>query len=104
VSNCTVGDLNPGNSTTVDLVDVKVNGSVRNDATVSVTVKDSNNNVVAGGNAVAMPNIADGEYRGILPANLAIATPGRYLIEITATIAGVGVGFWQLDKVAKKRR
>lgn len=96
-------DLCPGNSTTVDLIEVKVDGEPRNDATVIVSVKDSSNNVVTGGNAVAMPSFESGGYRGILPANLGIVAGGRYWVEVTATIAGAGVGFWKIQKTAKNR-
>lgn len=96
-------DLHPGNSTTVELFDVKVNGELRDDAVVTVSVKDSSGNVVLGGNAVGLPNVEPGGYRGVVPSTLAITVPNRYTVEVTATISGVGIGFWQCDKVAKKR-
>lgn len=103
MNQCDCGDLHPGNSTTVELLSVKVNDVLNNDAVVTVTVKDSNGSVVSGGNAVAMPSIGGGGYRGVLPSTLAIVANARYTVEITATISGVGIGFWQIDKVAKKR-
>ena len=96
-------DLHPGNSTTVQLFNVSVEGTLRDDAVVTVTVKDSSNNVVSGGNAVAMPNSASDAYQGILPSTLGIVLKARYTVEVTATIAGVGVGFWPITKVATPR-
>jgi hypothetical protein len=96
-------ELHPGNSTTVKLFSVKVDGALNDDAIVTVTVKDSSDNVVSGGNAVAMPNFESGAYKGILPNTLGIVLNARYKVEVTATIAGVGVGFWPITKVAKPR-
>lgn len=96
-------ELHPGNSTTVKLFNVKVDGVLNDDAVVTVTVKDSSNIVVSGGNAVAMPNFETGAYKGILPHTLGIVLKARYTVEVTATIAGAGVGFWPITKVAKPR-
>lgn len=97
-------DLHPGNSTTVKLFNVRVDGGdLNDDAVVTATVKDSDGNVVSGGNAVSMPNFESGRYKGVLPSTLAITSPNRYTVEITATIAGEGVGFWKLTKVASPR-
>lgn len=45
-------DLHPGNTTTVKLFNVKVDGELRNDAIVTVTVKDATEAVVSGGSAI----------------------------------------------------
>lgn len=94
-----------GNSTDVRLVGLKANDAFVNDATCTVTVKTSIGGTVTGASAVAMPYVtaSDGEYKGVLPNTLALTVDAVYSVEVTATKAGVGVGFWQCDKVAKKR-
>ncbi|WP_425618052.1 hypothetical protein NA78x_001745 [Anatilimnocola sp. NA78] len=104
MSHCECEDLHPGNTATVELFDVNVNGGeLRDDATVTVTVKTLAGAVVANGNAIPMPNFASGAYRGVLPSNLGITSGQKYSVEISATIPGGGDGFWQIDKIAKKR-
>jgi len=99
MSNCNCDGLHPGNATTVTLYETG-----RDDLTVTVTVKDSSNNVVTGGNAVSMPLVADGEYSGILPATLAIIIGGTYSVEITANVGATQYGFWPLTIKATARR
>ena len=103
MSHAVCDELHPGNSTTVKLFNVKVDGVLNDDAVVTVTVKDSSNSVVSGGNAVAMPNVGPGAYQGVLPSSLGIVLNARYQVEVTATIVGSGVGFWSLSKVAQPR-
>lgn len=99
-------DLLIGNSMTVRLLNLEVAGEHVDDATVTVTVRDSNNNIVTGANGLAMPYVGgdDLEYAGVLPNTLSLTENGRYQVEVTATISGVGVGFWDCWKTAKRRK
>lgn len=99
-------DLYIGNSMTVRLLNLEVSGTHRTDATVTVTLKDSSNNVVSGASALAMAYVGgdDLSYEGILPNTLSLTENGLYQVEVTATISGVGVGFWDCHKRAKRRK
>jgi hypothetical protein len=101
-------ELYIGNSMTVRLLNLEVGGEPQSGATVTVTVtlKDSSNNVVSGASALSMAYVGgdDLAYEGILPHTLSLTENGRYQVEVTATIADVGVGFWDTWKVAKRRK
>jgi hypothetical protein len=62
-----------------------------NDATVTLTLKDTNGNVVAGVNALAMPYVSGsrGKYQVTLPDTLAITPGSKYTRTIIAERAGV---------------
>ena len=78
-----------------------------NDATVTVTIKDSNGDNVAGETwPVDMDYVAasDGIYRATLAPNSNIEVDSIYTIEIDATGNGDGlVGKWEHSVKAKKR-
>lgn len=103
MTDCNCDELYVGNTTNVELYGVEVEGVANDDAVVTVTVKNSAGAVVSGGDAVPMPNVSSGTYRGALPSTLAIVVDGRYTLEITATIADVGIGLWTISRPAKLR-
>jgi hypothetical protein len=99
-------ELYIGNSMTVRLLNLEVGGEPQSGAMVTVTLKDSSNNVVSGASALSMAYVGgdDLAYQGVLPHTLSLTENGRYQVEVTATISGVGVGFWDTWKVAKRRK
>jgi hypothetical protein len=99
-------ELYIGNSMTVRLLNLEVGGEHVDDATVTVTLRDSSNNIVSGASALSMAYVGgdDLSYEGVLPNTLSLTENGRYQVEVTATVAGVGVGFWDCWKVAKRRK
>lgn len=75
------------------------------DATVTVTVVDAAEAVVANGNAIAMPYIAgttgaDTEYRGVIPSTVALLKNTPYTGKIVATRPGGAKHTFRVDFTA----
>lgn len=97
-------DLYIGNSTDVKLIGLKANGAFVNDATpVTVTVKTTAGVAVSSVITMTYVTASDGEYKGVLPNTLALTVDVTYVVEVSATKSGVGVGLWKCRKIAKER-
>jgi len=100
------GDLLIENSTDVALVGVKPRGGdFINDATVTMTLRNSAGVVVVGAENLPLEPVeeSDGEYLGQLPDSLDLTENGEYKLKVRAVKAGVAVGTWTADLVAKVR-
>lgn len=104
--NTSCGELPMGNTVGIHLVGVEVNGVPLNDATCTFTLFDLE--LVApvdDAEDVAMPYAnVPGRYRGPLASTVALVEGRRYRIVATATKSGVGVGQWEHEVIAVKRR
>lgn len=108
VMNCsgelTCGDLLLENTTDVRLVGVKLASTFVNDATCTMTLKTSAGATVPGADGLTLTYTGTpGEYLGRLPDTLALTEDGNYSLKVKATKAGVAVGTWNSDLVAKVR-
>ena len=77
---------------------IAVDETYVNNATVSVTVKDDCGVVVSGQTWPALMQYvesSDGDYRLTLANSLQLKSGKRYFAEITATTGGSGTGFWR---------
>ena len=85
-------------------------GELSSDATVTFTLFDPDGVVVSGLENQVMSLISAGNYAGTIPdtADITAAEPGSdpriYKTVITASIAGVGVGKWTVERIAQIRR
>lgn len=74
-------------------------GAYVNDATVTMTLKDSAGAAVSGASGLSLTYVTDsnGRYQGTLPYTLSLTAGEDYTLEITGT-TGSGVrAFWVLD-------
>ena len=76
---------------------------VRNDATVTGTLEDSDGNAVTGFDGQSMPNVSgsDGDYQATLQDTVSL-TAGTYTLKITANISGL-VGYWEIPVTVQTR-
>lgn len=83
-----------------------VDASYINDATVVCTIKTAAGVAVTGATAIAMAYVAgsDGNYRGVLPATVALADGSNYVAHIDADGGTDRVGHWEFKFVARTRR
>lgn len=98
-----------GNTNVVEVADLhnEVTGAEVNDATVTLTLKDSDGDNVAGETwplTMAYVTDSDGLYRATLVDTLPLTDNGRYTAEISAVVSGSLKAFWRLDCLAKTRR
>jgi hypothetical protein len=97
-----------GNDTVLELESLRneLTGAYLNDATVTVTLEDTDGVDVAGDTwPVTMAHVAssDGLYRATLKYTLSLVEGRKYRAQITAD-AGAGLrAAWQVDCVARKR-
>lgn len=98
------GDLLLENTTDVRIVGLKVGGAAVNDATCTMTLRTEAGVIVVGADALALTYTGTaGEYLGRLPDTLALVESGEYRLKVRASKAGVAVGTWTADMVAKVR-
>lgn len=72
-------------------------GSSITDATVTFTLKDSDNATVSGASAISMTYSATTEYyQGTLESTVSLTAEAIYYLEITAT-SGTKNGFWRTE-------
>jgi len=73
-------------------------GSYVNDATVTMTLKDSAGASVSGATGLTLSYVSgsNGRYQGTLPYTLSLTAGADYTLEITGTSAGSVRGFWVL--------
>ena len=73
-------------------------GAYVNDASVTMTLKDSNGDAVVGASALSLAYVSDsnGRYQGTLPSSLTLTAGATYTLEITAT-SGSTTAFWTLS-------
>lgn len=73
-------------------------GAYVNDATVTMTLKDSSDVAVSGASALPMSYVTDsnGLYQGTLPNTLSLTAGATYTLEISAT-SGSTVAFWAIS-------
>lgn len=74
-------------------------GAYINDATVTMTLKDSAGASVSGATGLSLTYVTDsnGLYQGTLPYTLSLTAGESYTLEITGTKAGVARAFWTLS-------
>lgn len=74
-------------------------GAYINDATVTMTLKDSVGASVSGATGLSLTYVTDsnGTYQGTLPYTLTLTAGESYTLEITGTKSGVARAFWVLD-------
>jgi hypothetical protein len=98
-----------GNTNKLELDDLtnEVTGEPINDATVTLTLKDTTGSPVSGETwPLPMPYVAGsaGLYRCYLASTLPLVGEAKYIAEVTANAGAALVGKWLLDVVAKTRR
>lgn len=98
-----------GNTNIIEITGLKsaVEGSYVNDADVTVTVKDADDNAVSGQTwPAAMAYVAgsNGNYRGILEDDLALVDGSQYVAVIDADAGTNRVGHWEFAFSPKTRR
>jgi hypothetical protein len=96
-----------GNSNLIELTNLKDNqdGSLISDATVTVTLKDSEGVSVTGGSwpvTLAAVVGTPGAYQATLGSGLSLTAGEKYVAEITVTKSGA-TGFWRRRLTAKVR-
>jgi hypothetical protein len=101
---CSIGPLYVGNTINVEITGLRnaTSGAYINDATVTFSVKTLSGAIVDGLEDEAMSYISasDGVYRGTIPSDAPFFVGQSYVVEITATKSGVGVGSWRVESRA----
>ena len=79
-------------------------GAYVNDASATMTLKNSAGDAVAGASSLSLTYVSDsnGRYQGTLPSSLTLTAGAVYTLEITAT-SGSTVAFWSLGVSAVNR-
>lgn len=88
------------NTNSLDLLGLKshIEGTYINDATVTFTIKTKAGASISGVSwPQAMVHVvgSNGDYRGILPADLPLANKGKYIAFIDAQGGGERIGHWE---------
>lgn len=96
------------NTNNLDLIGLRnaATGTYVNDADVKVTVKDKAGSEVSGETwPLTMDYVtgSQGDYRGVISHEAALAAGQWYTAEITANADGVSVAFWQYSFKAERR-
>jgi hypothetical protein len=74
-------------------------GSYVNDATVTMTLKDSGGTPVSGASSLSLTYVtgSNGRYQGTLPYTLTLTAGAEYTLEITGTSGSGARAFWVLE-------
>lgn len=105
MSRCDCEELIAGSTNSVRLLNLTDDdGEHRDDATVTVTIKNYAGQTVSGADAVEMPyeGGTDLKYEGKIPSNASLVAETRYKVYVTATIPGVGSRTFTVRRVAKE--
>lgn len=81
-------------------------GAAVSAATVTVTVKDTAGDEVAGATwPMSMPPVVGsaGTYRAVLPAELAVTPERQYTAEISVDAGSNGAGLWRVPFMVRER-
>ena len=99
--------LHIGNTTIIELQELtnSVTAAAVTNATVTVTLKDATGTSVVGQTWPAtLSHVAAGTYRATIEDDLTLTANRKYTAIVDASVAGVGVGHWEVAVIPQVRQ